>query len=232
MPDYNNAIKEEEYYGYFRALYDFALSKLISFDSRVLDFGAGSCHYQKFLQKLGYKNVYSVEPNLHLVEVATKCLGLRNVVCSLEELPSGKFDLIFANQVFEHLFDPLELMCGPLAARLKPGGHLVFSVPNFDSLNRRLLGSRWVGWSPEEHIWFFKPSSVRKLFEISGVYEVRSMMVKSSLSTSHDGFRPRSILKKMYYQTVMRIFEALGRGDQLIVVLRPRSCSPEFVKSR
>jgi SAM-dependent methyltransferase len=222
-PDYNSWIREEEYYGYFRALYDFALCKLIAADSCVLDFGAGSCHYQKFLQELGYRKVYSVEPNRHLVEVATKCLGLRNVFSSLEELPPVKFDLIYANQVLEHLFDPVELMCGPIAARLRPGGHFVFSVPNFDSLNRRLLGSRWVGWSPEEHIWFFNPSSVRKLVEISRVYEVRSVMVKSSLSTPHDGFRPRSFLKRTYYQTVMRIFEALGRGDQLIVVLRLRS---------
>jgi hypothetical protein len=117
----------------------------------------------------------------------------------------------------------MELLHGPIAQRLKPGSYVVFSVPNYDSLNRALLGSRWIGYSPEEHIWFFNAGSVLRLFAASPTYTVERTLIKSAVNTRHDRFRPRSTGKRAYYQTLMRVFEYAGRGDQLIVVLRKRS---------
>jgi 2-polyprenyl-3-methyl-5-hydroxy-6-metoxy-1,4-benzoquinol methylase len=48
---------------------------------------------------------------------------------ALEDEPGGKFDLIFANQIIEHLVHPLELV-RRLMAWLKPGGRLVVTTPN------------------------------------------------------------------------------------------------------
>lgn len=218
--DYQQGISDAEYYGYFRAVYDFALAPLIEAKSRILDFGAGSCHYQKFLEDLGYQHVYSLEPNRHLVEKARARFGLRTVVTSLDELANEQFDLILANQVFEHLFDPIALINGCLRASLKPGGFLVFTVPSFGSWNRVLLGRRWVGYSADEHIWFFTEASVKALFAQSDAFRLRQVVVKSSVNTRHDAFRPRSFAKRAYYRTIMRIFEGLGRGDQLMVTLQ------------
>lgn len=219
---YHAKISEQEYHGYFRVLYDYAFRAVLRPDSRILDFGAGSCHYQKFLRELGHAQVYSLEPNPHLADAARRRLGAINVVSSLAELPAEPFDLIFANQVLEHLFDPCAALHGELAQHLRPGGHFVFAVPNGASLNRLFLGEKWVGYSPEEHIWFFDEPSVRHLFGASEIYEVVSVQVKSALGTPHDRFVPRGLHKRIYYQTVMRVFEALGHGDQLIVMLRAR----------
>lgn len=217
--DYLDEINDEEFYGYFRALYDTALKPLLRTDSTVLDFGAGSCQYHRFLRDMGH-NVHSLEINPYLTQAAVERFGLNNVYSSFDEIGTVSFDLVYANQVMEHIYNPLTLLEGPIAQKLKPGGSVVLTVPNFASLNRMLLGRRWIGYSPMEHIWFFTAASIRVLFAHSEVYQVKSVLVRSAVNTKHDRFRPRSAIKRAYYQTFMRVFEWLGRGDQLIVVLQ------------
>ena len=140
--DYLQGIKEPEYYGYFRALYDYALHPLLSPTSRILDFGAGLCHYHQFLQRLGYRDVHSLEINPHLAEPARKRLGLKNVVTKFAELPAEPFDLIYANQVLEHVYNPIELAHGPLAGRRA----LVTSGPTYEPIDPvRFVGNRSSG---------------------------------------------------------------------------------------
>ena len=43
---------------------------------------------------------------------------------------------------------------------------------------------------------------------------------RSCNGKKYDAFRPKSLLKRLYYTTVMRIFEGIGKGDQLLVVLK------------
>lgn len=52
-------------------------------------------------------------------------------VCDANSIPypDGSFDLIFSDNVFEHLDEP-ELVLKEAARVLKPGGHLLFKTPN------------------------------------------------------------------------------------------------------
>jgi hypothetical protein len=51
---------------------------------------------------------------------------------------------------------------------LKPGGVLVISVPNFDSLQARLFRSRWFHLDVPRHLFHYTPSSLTKLLETAG----------------------------------------------------------------
>lgn len=218
-PQYLGKIESDEYFGYFMSLYNSTLVSLVKPNSSILDFGSGYCYYHKFLKQMGFTNVASLEVNPHLVHFAKNILNIDDVVSDLSELKERRFDLIIANQVFEHLFDPVKLACGEIFNLLREGGYLVFTVPNAASLNRVVLGRRWIGYT-DEHIWFFDKYSASKLFANSGQYSVQECKVKSAVNTSYDRFSPRSMMKRIYYKTFMRIFEYRGRGDQLIVVLR------------
>ena len=224
-PSHLDDIPDDEYYGYFKALYDSVLAGLTTLESRVLDFGAGTCNYHRFWRDMGYKKVHSLEINPHLAQAARSRFSLDTVVTRFEDLPVEPFDLIYANQVLEHIYNPLELINGPIADRLAPGGHLVLALPNFDSLNRVVLGHRWIGYSPAEHIWFFTAAWFQRQMAQSTIYSVSQTLVHSAINTPHDRFVPRSFVKRAYYHTAMRAFEALGRGDQLIVVLRKRNAA-------
>lgn len=61
----------------------------------------------------------------------------------------GQYDLIFANQIIEHLVYPLELV-QRLAARLKPGGRLVMTTPNGGYLKNSLPSFKELG-DPAQH---------------------------------------------------------------------------------
>ncbi len=63
---------------------------------------------------------------------------------AMEVEPGGKFDLIFANQIVEHLVYPGELL-RRLARWLKPGGRLVVTTPNWAYVKNSLPSFAEIG---------------------------------------------------------------------------------------
>ena len=53
-------------------------------------------------------------------------------------------------------------------AKLKPDGVVLVRVPNFGSLNTRLLGSRWRGIRPPDHLNYFTKAQLRAMAEGAG----------------------------------------------------------------
>jgi 2-polyprenyl-3-methyl-5-hydroxy-6-metoxy-1,4-benzoquinol methylase len=223
---YNNAtylgkIDEQEYYGYWRAFEEHLRKRLgVTKSQSLVDFGAGRCYYHKFFAADGYRDVSSVEINVHSVRYAKEELGLGSVYVSVRELPRKEYDVIISNQVFEHLENPLQTMKELLLPILKPGGLLCFSVPNWRSLNRPVLQHRWLGYSAEDHVWFFQKDSIRRVLAAVPGIEIVDISIWSAVGKQYDGFRPDSVFKRVYYNTFWRVFELLGRGDQMIVAIR------------
>lgn len=94
-----------------------------------------------FLENLKVKKFYAIDCKEELLGRA-KAMGVDAKLCDLERdripFQDNFFDLVVANQVFEHLkniYSPLS----EIHRVLKPGGILVFSVPNLASFHSRLL---------------------------------------------------------------------------------------------
>lgn len=89
--------------------------------------------------------------------------------------PDVTFDVVVVNQVFEHLKN-VWLPMAEVARVLRPGGHLVFSVPNLASLHNRLMLA--FGWQPSSirtfgpHVRGFTYRQAREFVEFQGFYEV------------------------------------------------------------
>lgn len=72
----------------------------------------------------------------------------------LDEDVGGQYDLIFANQIVEHLVYP-ERLVERLKARMRPGGRLVMTTPNGDYLVNKLPSYRELGDPRQwEHLQF------------------------------------------------------------------------------
>lgn len=91
--------------------------------------------------------------------------------------PEGHFDLIVANQIFEHLkqiYRPLS----EVHRVLKPGGIAIFSVPNLAALHCRL--QLLFGRQPstiklfEAHVRGFTPSSLRPFLTLNGLFSIQA----------------------------------------------------------
>ena len=219
--DYLSGIDQDEYRGYFTFFLEHLTKKLgISRDARVLDFGAGKCFYQKFFLEVGFCNVHSLEINRKFVAFARDTLGLSNVHLDATALELGSYDLVISNQVFEHLVDPIETLQASILPLVKPGGRVIFAVPNWASWNRPILGKRWVGYSPEDHIWFFSPNSARHNFSNIKNVEIEDVTVGSSINKTYSRYSPKGFVRKTYLKAVWVPIEAIGKGDQLVVTLR------------
>jgi 2-polyprenyl-3-methyl-5-hydroxy-6-metoxy-1,4-benzoquinol methylase len=123
----------------------------------------------------------------------------------------GDFDLIFANQIVEHLVYPLQ-MATRLKRLLRPGGQLVMSTPNHDYFKSRLPSFRELGdVSKLEHLQFtadgdghffaYRSDELIDVFKQAGLERVSSIFFESPLISGHvkirylHSFVPASVLR-------------------------------------
>lgn len=90
--------------------------------------------------RIAPENTYGVEVCEEALAQAAKKFHAIRLDIERDPLPwtDGFFDVVVINQVFEHL-KQIYLPMDEITRVLRPGGHLVYSVPNLASLHNRLL---------------------------------------------------------------------------------------------
>ena len=142
---------------------------------RVLDVGCHTGAFGRSLKRLGVAEVWGVEMNAEAAAGAAAHLDRVLVgAFSAELVPDGHFDAIFFNDVLEHMGDPGAALRAA-AAKLKPGGKVVASIPNLrhiDNLEHMLLDKDFRyeanGVRDLTHRRFFTRQSIPRLFEQNG----------------------------------------------------------------
>lgn len=135
---------------------------------RLLEIGCGAGFFLKAAERAGWQ-VTGVELSEEGARFATERLGLEVLRVRAEEMPlaPGSVDAAGMFDVIEHLFDPRSVL-EAIARALAPGGTLVISTPNYDSISRWLLGVEWAVLSPLEHVYYFTEHTLRRLLEAAG----------------------------------------------------------------
>jgi len=99
---------------------------------KILEVGCGKGAFLEQLLKLGKYEVLGIELNSRAISYAYN-RGLPVINADIGELEvSDKFNAICLFQVLEHLSEPGKFI-EKVISRLKPGGRLIFSVPNAES---------------------------------------------------------------------------------------------------
>lgn len=148
-------------------------------NARVLDVGCGDGTDLLSL-KAGVPSVH-----LYGVDIMQACVdeceskGIRALVLNLEhqEIPfdAEYFDIVIANQVFEHLKGWVWALW-QIGLKLKSGGILVVGVPNLASLHNRVL--LFIGEQPTcinpagMHVRGFTVPGLRRVLEYKGAFKV------------------------------------------------------------
>jgi SAM-dependent methyltransferase len=103
---------------------------------RVLDVGCGDAWFaRQLLRRLPPSSSltgWDIALDDHLIEVFSADLPPGMELTNAE--PSGEFDLILCMDVIEHVPDDVALLSDLTARFLRPGGHLLCSVPAWPSL--------------------------------------------------------------------------------------------------
>lgn len=80
----------------------------------------------------------------------------------LERFPDEFFDGIVMRSYLEHEARP-RLVLELSFKRLKPGGRILLRLPNYNSVNRYIMGARWCGFRFPDHVNYFTPRSLGAL---------------------------------------------------------------------
>lgn len=126
------------------------------------------------------------------------------------ELP-GKYDLVFANQIIEHLVYPVEL-CRRLMSALKPGGRLVMATPSWHYIKNKLPSFTELGdvsnWEHlqnsadgDGHFYAYTMSEFAHAMVSAGLHDVRVRPFETPAISGHmmvrhiHGIAPYALLK-------------------------------------
>jgi SAM-dependent methyltransferase len=128
----------------------------------LLDVGCAAGNFLYEMHRQGGWVVQGVEPNVEMATYAQNYYGFDIHVGTLStfEAPAASFDVVTLWHVLEHMHYPRKNL-EKIHQLLKPGGLLVFSIPNTNSIDARWFGHYWFGWELPRHLYHF-PEDVMK----------------------------------------------------------------------
>ncbi len=83
------------------------------------------------------------------------------------QFKADHFDGIIMNSYLEHEAEMMTVLRGAHRA-LKPGGKMFVRVPNYASLNRKIIGAKWCGFRYPDHVNYFTLASLTRAGEQAG----------------------------------------------------------------
>jgi 2-polyprenyl-3-methyl-5-hydroxy-6-metoxy-1,4-benzoquinol methylase len=191
--DYNN--KPSGYYDNVRL----EMLKYLPKDAKkIMDVGCGNGAFAEIIKEKNNAEVWGIEyMEEHGKDAIPKLDKVFIGPCEdfVENLPEGYFDVIYFNDVLEHLVDPYWVL-DVLKSKLAKGGVIISSIPNvrfYKSFMKVLLNKEWKyedhGIMDKTHMRFFTKKSIKRMYEELG-YEV----------LSHEGInRSKSIKPYLFY---------------------------------
>ena len=181
----------------WRDLFEFATVNRSDCKLSVLDFGCGWGDFLSVARAPGV-NVCGIETDRKKLEWCRE-QGL-NVVSTQAEVDAiAPFDVVFCDQVLEHVNAPLET-ARLFVACLKPGGVAFVSVPHctmteLDTASAALSRGELISkdYNPWEHLNYFSPDSLAGMLQTAG-FEI---------------LNPGATVKRTWYQRLL----GSGRHD-------------------
>jgi SAM-dependent methyltransferase len=144
-------------------------------NGRVLDIGCATGIFLDAMRDQSWepKGVEISEPAVRYARQRFNLDVFHGQLNDLQVEP-GYFDAITMWNVIEHLYQPLETFVETFRL-LKPEGVLLLVFPSWESTDRRLFGTCWVGFDAPRHLYVFPRSVMIKMLAAAGYGVVQLM---------------------------------------------------------
>jgi SAM-dependent methyltransferase len=138
----------------------------------ILDLGCSSGGFLSSVRGSSWK-LYGIEMSEKVAQKARVNCGAEVFVGDILHAPFAlrSFDAITCFHVFEHLYQPREVLA-KVSEWLKPGGIFYAIMPNIDSAGGRIFGTYWYALELPRHLYHFSPKSLRNIGESVGLEAV------------------------------------------------------------
>ncbi len=170
--DYDN--KPEGYYNNDRPE---MLNYLPDEASTVIDIGCGDGSFGGLIKERTNAEVWGIEFRQEEADKAERILDkLFAGPCEefIDDLPDNYFDVIYFNDILEHLEDPYSIL-NRVKPKLKENGVVISSIPNiryYKAILNLLFNKDWEyqahGVMDKTHLRFFTGKSIKRMYEEQG----------------------------------------------------------------
>jgi len=192
---------------------------------RLLEIGSGMGHLVAQLEN-SFDTV-GIDLNHWAVEQSKTVVGETALqTASAETLPFAdqSFDVVIIKHIVEHLPHPSKAI-SEIGRVIAPGGILILSTPNLDSLLRPWKGDRWIGYQDPTHISLKSPATWLDWIERSG-FSIQHVFADGFWDVPYIRFVPIQIQKLIFgslggFQALSGfIFLPLRWGESMMVIAR------------
>lgn len=134
---------------------------------KVFDVGCGDGSFLNQIRD-NYQ-CYGIEISDYLAERAVE-RGMTNVKTGnflTMDLGADRYDALTMISIIEHIDQP-KVALQQCFDHLKDGGVLLLKTPNYNCLLRSMMGKKWSGLRPPDHVVYFNPTNLKKLLKDIG----------------------------------------------------------------
>jgi len=191
--------------------------------SRLLEIGSGLGHLVGQLED-SFQTCAADVNHWALTQSLNVAPHTLHDLSSAEELPfaDGVFEMVIIKHVVEHLPDP-ERAITEIGRVTAPGGILILSTPNLDSLLKPWKGEAWIGFQDPTHISLKPPAEWLDFISAAG-FRVRRIFSDGFWDVPYVKGIPRQIQKLFFgapggFQAISgMVFLPLKWGESMIVI--------------
>jgi len=146
-----------------------------------LDVGCGTGRLLQEAQLWDQWKLFGLEPISHLAEYTKTKLNIPTYPISFEDFQDDgtRFDIITMWDVLEHLPAPAAGI-RKIASLLNPDGYFIFTIPNLNSIWRKIFKESWIGYELPRHLYLYPPGVLEKMLEGSDLKIIKRKCIAGS----------------------------------------------------
>ena len=135
--------------------------------NKLIDVGCGIGYFLEVAKRRGWE-VYGTEFTEEAVTICEeKGASMKLGPLNTDNYDPESFDVICSFEVIEHINNPLEELAS-FNKLLRKGGLVYCTTPNFNAVERYQLGTDWNVLTYPEHLSYYTPKTLKRVFNVAG----------------------------------------------------------------